>query len=659
LALLWPDWDALAWGERLGLAGGMSLALYPLLFLWTEMIGLHLGALYAWLPALAGLGVILWRYIAGCRACPATKGSVEGSKVEGHRSEFISRILHPVLHIAFHDITLLLILVLIFLTRFWVIRSLDVPMWGDSVQHTMIAQLMLDHGGLFKSWEPYAPYNSLTVQFGFPSFVALFAWLTGLGSVKAALIVGQIVNELAVLALYPLAVHIANGNRWAGIGAVLVAGLLSPIPAFYVNWGRYAQLAGQAILPVALWLVWEALEGGRRRTNDRRSTMDDRSPVTRRPSSGWIIITIAALALAGMMLTYYRMPFYYATFVLTLLVGWGLPGWRRDGRVWVCKLGILLAVAVLAGLFFLPWGLRLVGSHLAGAVKAGVTSGAPVDAVQADYQAWCSLFEYMPETLVIVALAGLAWSLARKRWMVAALGLWVALLSAVIAGGLIHLPGANMMQTFAILIALYIPVGLVVGWMIAEIAGPGNGKMQQSLVAVAVFVIAVLGALGQRNNAVPATFAMVTRPDNRAMVWIRENTPENARFLVEGFLIYNGASIVGSDAGWWIPLLAHRQNTMPPQYAILNEVPIQPDYTPGMVALVKKLETIPLDSPQGVELLCGEGITHIYIGQGQGKVGFGVAQLFSPDELLDSQDYSLLYHQDRVYVFALKAGICP
>ena len=39
LALLWPDWDALAWGERLGLAGGMSLALYPLLFLWTDKIG--------------------------------------------------------------------------------------------------------------------------------------------------------------------------------------------------------------------------------------------------------------------------------------------------------------------------------------------------------------------------------------------------------------------------------------------------------------------------------------------------------------------------------------------------------------------------------------------------------------------------------------------
>jgi hypothetical protein len=316
-------------------------------------------------------------------------------------------------------------------------------------------------------------------------------------------------------------------------------------------------------------------------------------------------------------------------------------------------------VAVLAGLLFFPWGLRLVGSNLAGAVEVGVTSGSPIDAVRADYLAWYSIFEYMPGTLVVAALAGLVWSLARKHWMVAAQGLWVALLSAVIAGGLIRLPGANMMQTSAILIALYIPIGLVVGWMIAEIAAPGRGRILQSFVEVAIFVAAIFGALNQRNIVMPATFAVVTRPDNLAMDWIRKNTPENAHFLVEGFRIYGGVSIVGSDAGWWIPLLTQRQNTMASQYAILNEVPIQSDYTQRMITLVKKLEAISLDSPQGVGLLCGEGVTHVYIGQGQGKVGFGVTQLFSPDELLNSQYYRLCYRQDRVYVFALKAGICP
>jgi len=143
------------------------------------------------------------------------------------------------------------------------------------------------------------------------------------------------------------------------------------------------------------------------------------------------------------------------------------------------------------------------------------------------------------------------------------------------------------------------------------------------------------------------------------MAWIRGNLPEDALFLVEGYGIYDGTTIAGGDAGWWIPLLAQRQNTMPPQYAILNESPIQPDYTQRMVDLVNSLETVSLDSEEGTQLLCREGITQIYIGQGQGKVGLNVIQLFSPDELLKSERYNLLYHQDRVYVFALKLDTCP
>ena len=41
---------------------------------------------------------------------------------------------------------------------------------------------------------------------------------------------------------------------------VLVAALLMPMPAYFVNWGRYTQLAAQALLPVVLWLLLEALE---------------------------------------------------------------------------------------------------------------------------------------------------------------------------------------------------------------------------------------------------------------------------------------------------------------------------------------------------------------------------------------------------------------
>jgi hypothetical protein len=151
---------------------------------------------------------------------------------------------------------------------------------------------------------------------------------------------------------------------------------------------------------------------------------------------------------------------------------------------------------------------------------------------------------------------------------------------------------------------------------------------------------------------------MVTNPDRQAMTWIREHTPAQAKFLVEGFRIYGGRSVVGSDAGWWIPLLADRANTMPPQYALLNETPIIPDYTQQVVGLVETLEHNTPASAVGLQALCKAGVTHIYIGQTQGMTGFGVTQLFAPDDFMSQPAFKLVYQGDRVYIFALSEGVC-
>ncbi len=116
-SILWPTWSRLTWPEKSGLSAGLSLALYPLLLLWTGLIGLHLGAVYAWLPPLAGMGIILWR-------------NREKFHIAYFR-EFFSIRLKQILRLKFSDITLLVILAFIIFTRFWAIRSLDLPMWGD------------------------------------------------------------------------------------------------------------------------------------------------------------------------------------------------------------------------------------------------------------------------------------------------------------------------------------------------------------------------------------------------------------------------------------------------------------------------------------------------------------------------------------------------
>jgi hypothetical protein len=621
LAWLWPG-KKLSWAEGLGIAVGLNLALYPLLFLWTDLARLHLGALYVWLPVAGGLTALIWRY----RDWRPWRGW------EAIQAWARSSALWP-------DLALLFVTGLIFGVRLLVVRSLDAPMWGDSYQHTMVTQLMLENGGLFDSWAPYVPYRTLSIHFGFPAEVALFSWGTGIDSTRAVLLVGQLINGLAVLTLYPLALRFTDGNRWAGVGTVLVAGLLSTTPACYVNWGRYAQLAAQAILPTALWLLWETVH-----KNDLC----------------WKTTLSAGITLAGMMLCNYRMPFFYGSFVLAWLIGWGLPRWKWNARRWQLTSVRLALIAVIALVLFLPWGLQIAGGWLTTKLGTSVVEGSTWELVLADYRIWRQVASYVPQTLLITVLIVLIWNLVRRQWGMVSIGLWVLVLSSLKASRLIRLPGANMFDNFAVVIALYIPVSLLLGWLIGQIAvlaGRWMGKAGQWATRVAIIAVA-LWAAGRQMKIVQPSYVLVTRPDTRAMGWIRKNTPQNALFLVEGFRVFRGRSAVGADAGWWISLLAGRQNTMPPQYALVQEAPTDPDYTRRVVDLVARLETTLPASPEGIAALCEWGITHVYVGQGQGKVGAGARQLFSPDALMTSSDFDVVYQQDRVHVFALHPQAC-
>ena len=264
----------------------------------------------------------------------------------------------------------------------------------------------------------------------------------------------------------------------------------------------------------------------------------------------------------------------------------------------------------------------------------------------------------MPRLLVLAALVALVWAIVKQCWEAIAVGGWVLILGALVAGQAINVPGANFMQNFAILIVLYIPVGILAGWLLGEVSNvlPHHSAIS-TLLAGVLFFTALLGAKSQV-RIVDTSFVMVTRPDIRAMAWIGEEVSPDANFLVEGFRIYDGRSVVGADAGWWIPLLTQRQNTIPPQYALLTEQPVELAYNQDVVDLVAALETMPLDSDQGLSLLCKRDITHVYVGQGQGNVGAGVRQLFAPSDLVWSAHFNEIYHRDRVHIFAVDTEVC-
>jgi hypothetical protein len=76
------------------------------------------------------------------------------------------------------------------------------------------------------------------------------------------------------------------------------------------------------------------------------------------------------------------------------------------------------------------------------------------------------------------------------------------------------------------------------------------------------------------------------------------------------------------------------------------------------VDLVVQLGTIAPGTPEGIQLLCDWGFTHLYIGQRQGAVGHGAEQLFSDEDLVESPAFTQVYRQDHVSIYAMNPEAC-
>jgi hypothetical protein len=428
-----------------------------------------------------------------------------------------------------------------------------------------------------------------------------------------------------VLTLYPLAVRL-SGSRWAGVLAVLVAGLLSPMPMFYVNWGRYTQLAGQAILPVAMVVAWSALDSRER---------------------NWRLFVLSWILVSGLAMTHYRVLIFFVVFA----VAWGLltirrPNWRRS-------LGGLAGVGLGSAVLFLPWFVRAFAGRILGFFWQRLsTPVGQLSSFDLQHNTIGDLTTFLPPGIWFLFVLAVAAGLWRRRWGTLLVSLWWFLLFIATNPEQLGLPGSGIISNFTLFIAWYLPAGLLIGDLGSQLfARLGSRRWTSAAIAVTVVVAGLTAVPARLDDMQPEQFALVTRPDLRAMAWIQDNTPEESRFLVNSFLAYDGTVVVGSDAGWWLPLLARRSNTVPPiNYGM--ELWSQPDYG----QLVHDLSVQPVeggpDDPETIALLRQSGVTHVYIGQRQGRVNYGGSDLLDPQELASSPHYRLTYHQDRVWVFA-------
>jgi hypothetical protein len=283
-----------------------------------------------------------------------------------------------------------------------------------------------------------------------------------------------------------------------------------------------------------------------------------------------------------------------------------------------------------------------------------------MEMVRSQLGQWGLLPRYVSRYLLVVAAVGFVWALLRGDASAIAAGVWAIGMVAIVAAKLVGVPGTAFLDSFASMVFMYAPIGLLVAWVGARLLNRiGELRRYGSvLAAVALLLLTLFGTYRALSVSDP-THDLVAPADMEAMEWIRDNTPSSARFLVNGFLIYDGRSAVGSDAGWWIPLLTKRANTMPPQYALLTETELEPGYGRRVVDTVAQLREVPVTTEQGLRMLCSEQITHVYVGQGEGRVADPPSEpLFTPEELASSPFFVEVYHLDRVWIFELADGAC-
>lgn len=664
LKLLWPGWEALSWMEKLGLSAGVSIAIYPILILWTGLVGLRLGFAYAWLPPVAALGVLIWysRWIF-------MKRSVR--QLERPRS--IRTVFRSIHLPSLPSIVLLLVILAVIFTRFWAIRTIDVPMWGDSYQHTVIAQLIVDHNGLFRSWQPYTDLVTFTYHFGFHSAAAVFHWVTGLSMPRTILWVGQIMNILAVLCLYPLALKISR-NRWSGIVSVVIAGLLTPVPMSYTDWGRYTQLAGQIVLVTAVYLLWGILAP----SVGPETLFPDAT--TRRPHQA---ITITAIVMGGLALTHFRVIIFAILFLAAVYIVNGLS--RLTRLQWKAIILQTFWIGLGGGIIFLPWFLNVFGGRIMRNFSNQLAT--PASAISIDiqsYNAVGSLLQYLPVGIWLLLPLAIAWGLWKQHKGFALMSVWGYLLLIAANPAWVRLPGTGALSNFAIFIAIYIFAGVLVGGavgLLVEVFFSGelradlslklsNGwkanllrlgvvgvrkntqliKWMDALTGLLLIGLSIIGLPQRLNDIQPARFSLATRPDLRAASWIKDNLHPDAVLLVNSFFAYGGTLIVGSDGGWWLPVLTQRHTTLPPlNYG--TEQGSQSNYRQQVNALTKAIEEKGLTDPAVLSLLRDRKITQVYIGQLQGRVNYYGPAVFDPNQLSNNPNFKVAYHQDRVWIF--------
>ena len=306
-----------------------------------------------------------------------------------------------------------------------------------------------------------------------------------------------------------------------------------------------------------------------------------------------------------------------------------------------------------AGLLFLPWFINSFAGKVMAILGLQLTTPASQSQISESFTL-SNLSFYQPYLLWLLFFVTFAWGMWKHNSRFIIVSLWWGLIILAAVPQLLHLPGQGAIGLFTVLIGIYILFAIFLGsgfgWMV-ELLTTVPRKIALFLVCVLVILFGLRERLGTVDEL---KYSLAGRPDIVAASWIRENTSPESRFLVNSFSAFYDTVVLGSDGGWWLPQLGSRKISVPPINYAFEEGP-RPDYQIWVNSLTTDIQSKGIDSDEMVQRLKDYGITHIYIGQQQGRVNYNGPYTFDAQALADSPRYEPVFQLDRVWVFRLRS----
>jgi hypothetical protein len=511
----------------------------------------------------------------------------------------------------------LVILLLLIAWRLYQAREIILPAWVDSVHHVLITRVILENGGVPRTLDPYLPVP-LYYHFPFHALAAVFSFLSRLSPDQAVLWLGQGVNALIALSVYRLGKVVWGDSRRAGLAAIFV-GFVSHMPAYYLTWGRYTLSLGVVLLPLVMAAALEIYHQGAEIARNLR----------------------LVLLTAGLLVVHYFAALLLALFLIILLTVSLFQDLRRGsflrGNKWV----LLAALPAAGALLVSPWLL-----HVWSFVRPGVNLNSAFSMQVAESLYFPNYGDYIWRLLgpnhnyllLTLALGGLVIAFFHPRSRVFAA--WsIALVVSSLPVGL----QISQFRPDHSAIVLFIPASLLSSnfllWIEERLSGTKLREIGNVILGIAIALIVVWGISATKSVINPATL-LVKPADLKAIQWVMEYTPKEARFFIN-VTPWQNQIYRGVDGGWWISPLTGRQTLLPPVLYMMGEKDYR-DRVNGFAHIASQLDRCDEDF---TTLLAEADLTHVYVRAGERGI--------SPGSLVECPGLSLAYAQDGVFIYQL------